>query len=49
MVGRAKLYQRTGSPLIHGRLKRAPFPWLRATGLALLAALAVWLYFRYLR
>jgi hypothetical protein len=49
MVGRTRLYQRTGSPLIQGatgRRRRSVWPWLLA---AVAAAALVWWYVTYLR
>jgi len=49
MVGRTRLYQRTGSPLIQGfsrARRRRMWPWIVAA-LVIIAAVAV--YFLYLR
>ena len=49
MFGRTKLYQRTGSPLIHGMSgarRRSWWPWLVT---ALVVAALIWGYLTYLR
>jgi hypothetical protein len=49
VVGKTRLWQSTGSPLIEGatRKKRVVWPWLLAV--AILAAMGVWAYLTYLR
>jgi len=51
MVGRTRLYQKTGSPLISGRSRQGVIPpWVGLTLFVLLvAAAAVWVYLTYLR
>jgi hypothetical protein len=47
MLGRTRLYQRTGSPLIHGSsgIRRRPvWPWLLAT---VVLAVTAWAYSTY--
>jgi len=49
MVGRTRLYRKTGSPLISGwtgRRRRRLWPWIVA---AVVLAAAVWAYLVYLR
>jgi hypothetical protein len=49
MLGRTRLYQRTGSPLIggsSGARRRSWWPWLIAL---VVAAALVWAYLSYLR
>jgi hypothetical protein len=48
MVGRTRLYQNTGSPLIRGRSKRGWTRWwLVASVVLLVAAAVVWAYLTY--
>jgi len=50
MLGRTRLFQRTGSPLIQGATRgRHPMgPWIVAVAVAAVA-MAVWVYLAYLR
>jgi ferric-dicitrate binding protein FerR (iron transport regulator) len=48
MVGRTRLYQRTGSPLISGRSNRPPTRrWLVVLLVLAAVAAAVWVYLTY--
>jgi hypothetical protein len=50
MVGRTRLYQKTGSPLIQGRSRRrAVPPWLVALLIVAAIALLVWAYVAFVR
>ncbi len=50
MVGRTRLYQRTGSPLIQGRSRgRALPPWLPVLLVVVGIALVVWAYLTFIR
>jgi type VI protein secretion system component VasF len=50
MVGKTRLYQRTGSPLIQGATRgwRRMTPWIVAAAVVVVA-MAVWVYLAYLR
>jgi hypothetical protein len=49
MVGRTRLYRKTGSPLISGRTnaRRRLWPWIVV--IVVVAAAVVWAYLTYLR
>jgi len=50
MVGRTRLYQKTGSPLIQGISRRRPVPpWLVALLIVAAVALAIWAYVAFVR
>jgi hypothetical protein len=50
MVGRTRLYQKTGSPLIQGSSRRRAMPpWLGFVLLAVVAAAGLWFYLNFVR
>lgn len=50
MVGRTRLYQRTGSPLIQGKSRRRPMPpWLVPVMVVVVILVLVWAYVAFLR
>jgi hypothetical protein len=49
MVGRTRLYQRTGSPLIQGATGARRRKWLPWAVAAVVIIAAVWFYLSYLR
>ena len=50
MVGRTRLYQKTGSPLIQGRSRRRSTPpWLAPVLVVAVIVLLVWAYVAFVR